>query len=352
MTRLGLAGGLAGDTLPPNLDGLLRDFREGRESALARAISLVESSRPGGLALLGALSQVASSPAARLGLTGPPGAGKSTLTAALAGVLRARGARVGILAVDPSSAVTGGALLGDRIRMAEAASSGVFIRSMASRGAMGGLGEATEDVLEVMDAFGFDWIVVETVGTGQIEAEVADAADTLALVLVPESGDTVQAMKAGIAELADVIAVNKADRPGAEGLARDIRQVLELRSPVVSEARGHVHPGARDSDAWAPPVVLTEGTAGKGVEDLLLHIERHRAHMEAHGELGRRRRRRALTRVRGLLEADLNRRADEELEAPGVATDAARRILDGSATPRTVAEELLGRILGRSGSER
>jgi LAO/AO transport system kinase len=258
---------------------------------------------------------------------------------------------VGVLAVDPSSAVTGGALLGDRIRMGEAAASGVFIRSMASRGATGGLGEATEDVLEVMDAFGFDWIVVETVGTGQIESEVANAADTLVLVLVPESGDTVQAMKAGIGELADVIAVNKADRPGAEGLAEDLRQVIELRSPAVSEARGHAHPSAGAGDAWVPPVVLTEGTAGKGTDELLVQIERHRAYMEAHGELERRRRRRVLARVRGLLDAELHRWADEALDPPEVAADAAGRILEGSATPRSIAREMLGRILDRARSK-
>ena len=350
--------------ISPSLDGLLADFRQGREGALARAISIVESRRPGSLDLLGALSHIAPKPAARLGVTGPPGAGKSTLTAVLAGLLSARGARVGILAVDPSSTITGGALLGDRIRMGEAASSGVFIRSMASRGAMGGLGEATEDALEVMDAFGFDWIVVETVGTGQIEVEVADASDTLVLVLVPESGDTVQAMKAGVAELADVIAVNKADRPGAERLAKDVRQVIELRSPLVSEARGHAPPSAgvgdpssgdgdtSAGDPWVPPVVLTEGTAGKGADDLLLHIERHRMHMEAHGEVERRRRRRALARVRGLLQAELRRRADQALDSPEVASDAARRILQGSATPRSIAEEMLGRVLDRPRSEK
>jgi LAO/AO transport system kinase len=349
MTRFGLAGGPAEDTLPPSLDGLLADFRQGREGALARAISIVEGRRPGAIALLGALSETAPRPTARLGVTGPPGAGKSTLAAALAGLLSARGERVGILAVDPSSALTGGALLGDRIRMGEAVSSGVFVRSMASRGSMGGLGEATDDVLEVMEAFGFDWIVVETVGTGQIEAEVADATDSLVLVLVPESGDTVQAMKAGIAELADVIAVNKADRPGAEGLARDIRQVIELRSPVVSEARGQAPSG--EGEAWVPPVVLTEATTAKGADEILLQIDRHRTHMTRQGELERRRRRRALARVRGLLEAEIRRRADDVLGSPDLSTDAARRILDGSATPRSVAQEMLGRVLDRARPE-
>src|SRR5690625_2778816 len=209
---------------------LLEEFRAGRRVALARTISIVENERPGFQLILSELHDSLGR-AQRIGITGPPGAGKSTLTGALAAAYRARGERVAIVAVDPSSPFTGGALLGDRIRMNDIAlDPGIFIRSMAARGSLGGLATTTKEVADVMDAFGFDRIMIETVGVGQSELDIARTADTTLVVLVPEAGDSIQAMKAGLMEISDLFVVNKADRPGADKLAREIEISLRFRS--------------------------------------------------------------------------------------------------------------------------
>ncbi len=230
---------------------LLQAFREGRRGALARAISVVEDERAGFEALLHTLYPLAGR-AQRIGVTGPPGAGKSTLTADLIEAYRKRGETVGVVAVDPTSPFTGGALLGDRIRMNDVGlDEGVFIRSMATRGSLGGLAVTTKEVADVMDAFGFDRLIMETVGVGQSELDIAGAADTTVVVLVPESGDSVQALKAGLMEIADLFVVNKADRPGGQRLARDIEMMLHLREGPGSRRRprglgvGHHGPVAR-----------------------------------------------------------------------------------------------------------
>ncbi|HEX9105710.1 MAG TPA: methylmalonyl Co-A mutase-associated GTPase MeaB, partial [Longimicrobiales bacterium] len=238
---------------------LLEGFRAGRRASLARAISTVEDERPGFEALLHELYPAAGR-AQRIGITGPPGAGKSTLTADLIEAYRKRGETVGVLAVDPTSPFTGGALLGDRIRMNDVGlDEGVFIRSMATRGSLGGLAVTTKEVADVMDAFGFDRIIMETVGVGQSELDIAGAADTTVVVLVPESGDSVQALKAGLMEIADLFVVNKADRPGAQRLARDIEMMLHLREGPASRRRprgmGLGHHGPASADA---------GTRGHG----------------------------------------------------------------------------------------
>ncbi|HSH44376.1 MAG TPA: methylmalonyl Co-A mutase-associated GTPase MeaB, partial [Longimicrobiales bacterium] len=210
-------------------DDLLVRFRAGQRAALARAISVVENQREGFQELLHEL-HAGVGKARRIGITGPPGAGKSTITADLVQRFRARGQTVGVVAVDPTSPYTGGALLGDRIRMNDVATDrGVFIRSMATRGALGGLAAATREVIDVIAAFGFDVVLVETVGVGQSELDVAAAADTTMVVLVPESGDSIQTMKAGLMEAADLFVVNKADRPGAPRLAKEVEMMLHLR---------------------------------------------------------------------------------------------------------------------------
>jgi LAO/AO transport system ATPase len=206
-----------------------REFREGRRYALARAISLVENLRPGFEAFLHEIHADLGR-ARRIGITGPPGAGKSTLTAQLAQRYRSAEERVGIVAVDPTSPFTGGALLGDRIRMTNVATDpGVFIRSMATRGSLGGLATSSKEVADLLDAFGFERVITETVGVGQSELEIAETADTTVVVLVPESGDSIQAMKAGLMEIADVFVINKADRPGADRLAQELELMLHLR---------------------------------------------------------------------------------------------------------------------------
>jgi LAO/AO transport system kinase len=285
---------------PPGVpEALLDRFTAGEPLALARAISVIENQRPGFEALLHALHGRLGH-AARVGITGPPGAGKSTLTAALARAFRDAGERVGVIAVDPSSPFTGGALLGDRIRMDDLATEpGIFIRSMASRGSHGGLSATTREATDLMDAFGFDRILLETVGVGQAELEIASQADTTVVVLVPESGDGIQAMKAGLMEVADLFVVNKSDRPGADRLRKEIRMVKHLRE-------------AGDDGGWEPPVLMTVASAGEGVDELEAALREHARHLAATGGLAERRHAAALEHTRMVLERTLVRRADAE----------------------------------------
>ena len=219
---------------------LLADFTAGKPAALARVVSIVENHRTGYEELLGVLHP-RTGRARRVGLTGPPGAGKSTITSLLVKRYRDAGLKVGVIAVDPTSPFTGGALLGDRVRMESVAlDPGVFIRSMATRGSLGGLAAATREVADVLDAFGFDRLLIETVGVGQSELDVARTADSTLLILVPESGDSIQTLKAGVMEVADIFVVNKADRPGADRLRNDVELMLGLRKGVsFSGAPGH-----------------------------------------------------------------------------------------------------------------
>src|SRR5690606_16429357 len=276
----------------------------------ARVISIIENQRAGFHDLLNALYPRIGG-GHRIGITGPPGAGKSTLTAALIAHYRKHGERVGVIAVDPTSPFTGGALLGDRIRMNEISmDDGVFIRSMATRGSLGGLALTTKEVADVMDAFGFDRIIVETVGVGQSELDIAAAADTTVVVLVPESGDGIQAMKAGLMEAADLFVINKSDRPGADRLARAISPMRHFRSGqmlrngpahhgvdmrrIRARARGELlepEPGADGAvAAWEIPVLKTIAETGEGVDALAAALERHRDWLNESGELSRRRR--------------------------------------------------------------
>ncbi|HEX6051150.1 MAG TPA: methylmalonyl Co-A mutase-associated GTPase MeaB [Gemmatimonadaceae bacterium] len=345
----------------PVLDGrLIADIDSRRPAALARAISIVENQRDGFDALLGALHPRIGH-ARRIGITGPPGAGKSTVTTQLTAAYRAAGLTVGIIAVDPTSPFTGGALLGDRIRMESVAlDPGVYIRSLATRGSLGGLSSATRAVADVLDAYGFDRILMETVGVGQSELDIARAADSSIVVLVPESGDSIQTLKAGLMEIADIFVVNKADRPGADRIRMDIELMLGMR---VGEALRNVpaHHGvdlkkimnpariareaaaSDDGDSWTPPVLRTVASKGEGIGDLVTALDRHFRYLETSGELRRRRRQRLREQVVTVTEHKIRQRLWRDDGTNAFLDSALAALETGTATPFTVADELLSR---------
>ncbi|MGH7724067.1 MAG: methylmalonyl Co-A mutase-associated GTPase MeaB [Candidatus Eiseniibacteriota bacterium] len=281
----------ASPSVAPAVSDLVRRALAGDRVALARTISLVENEAPGAEGILAAAFPK-TGVGVRIGVTGPPGAGKSTLTARLARAYREQGHSVAVVAVDPTSPFSGGALLGDRVRMFELSGDpGVFIRSMASRGSLGGLSGTTTDVCDVLEASGFARILIETVGVGQSELEVAETADTTLVVLVPESGDSVQALKAGLMEIGDVFAINKSDREGADRAAHAVRSMIHL--------------GAH-REGWEPPVVLTIAQTGQGVAELVATIGKHLEFLSSRGLLERRRRRRLEERIDALVQARSN----------------------------------------------
>ena len=305
---------------------LVEGARNGRVRDIARLISLIEDGSPDVPALMRELAPT-SGRASIIGITGSPGVGKSTTTAALITAMRGRGQRVGVLAVDPSSPFSGGALLGDRIRMQQhATDEGVFIRSMASRGHLGGLSATTPQALRVLDAAGCDVVLIETVGVGQSEIEVAAAADTTLVLLAPGMGDSIQAAKAGILEIGDVFVVNKADRDGADSTVRELRNMIAL--------------GENPERGWKPPVVKTVASTGEGIDRLMAAIDEHRSWLLESGELAVRRVRRARDEVEALAVAILRRRlaAGEGSER---LTDAAAEVAAGRLDPHTAAARLV-----------
>lgn len=345
-------------TIDP-LERLLADFAAGRKAALARAISIVENHRPGFERLLAAWSGKLGH-ARRIGVTGPPGAGKSTLTTALTRAYRAQELTVGIVAVDPTSVFTGGALLGDRIRMEEVAlDPGVYIRSLATRGSLGGLSSATREACDVLDAFGVDRILIETVGVGQSELDVARSADTCLVVLVPESGDSIQTLKAGVMEIADVFTVNKADRPGADRLRNEVEIMLGMRAGAtmknvpahhgVDLSRGNLlrqvreAAAADDAERWTPPVLKTVAAKGEGIDELLAALDRHFHYLEKSGTLRERRRARLRERVVEVAEDRMRRRLFSDPETNDWLDARLPALESGEATPFTVADALLAR---------
>jgi LAO/AO transport system kinase len=347
---------------------LLDDFAAGKKPALARAVSIVENHREGFDTLLATLHPRIGH-ARRLGITGPPGAGKSTLTAALTAAYRKAGLTVGVIAVDPTSPFTGGALLGDRIRMeAVALDPGVFIRSMATRGSLGGLAEATGEVADVLDAFGTDRVIIETVGVGQSELDVSRHADSTVVVLVPESGDSIQTLKAGLMEIADLFVVNKADRPGADRLRNELELMLGLRSGetlknvpahhgvqlgramtkqerlAMNPARAAREAAAKDADdAWTPPVLRSVAVNAEGIDDLSEAIDRHFAYLERAGVLHARRRQRLRRRVVEVVESKVRRRLWADAPLIAWLDEQLPSLEAGSRNPFEVADALLSR---------
>jgi len=285
---------------------LVTEALGGNRYALARLISLVEDGGSDARAALAALYPHTGQ-AHIVGVTGAPGTGKSTLVNELAKSLRAQGTTVGVVAVDPSSPFTGGALLGDRVRMRDLAGDpGVFIRSMATRGSLGGLARATSDVVKVLDAAGFAIVLVETVGAGQAEVDIARTAHTTVVVEAPGMGDEVQALKAGLLEMADVLVVNKADRPGAAQTARALGMVINRNAlPPVGGDRG----GGTDDNAWRPPILKTIALDGSGVPEVLEAVAAHRGHLQASGLWARREQARVETELLNVLQQELLDRA-------------------------------------------
>ena len=315
------------DEVDADADALVDAARRGDRQALARALSLVERGGAEARAIVRATHPMGGG-AYTVGLTGAPGAGKSTLTARLLARLRRTGDRVAVLAIDPSSPFTGGAILGDRIRMQDHdLDEGVFIRSMATRGHLGGLALATPAAVRVLDAAGFPWVVLETVGVGQVEVEVAGAADTTVVVLNPGWGDAVQAAKAGLLEIADVFVLNKSDRPGAGEAERDLVAMLGVAD--------------RRDAGWIPPVIRTVATSGEGAPEVVDAVLRHRTHLEETRLIDRRRQERAAVEVRGILVARLLDQLGAMEGDPrfdDLATEVAARRLD----PWTATDRLLG----------
>lgn len=317
-----------------SITDLVDAVRQRRPRAIARAITLVENDAAALPELAAALAPDTGR-AHVLGLTGPPGVGKSTIVTALVGELRHRGLRVGVLAVDPSSPFTGGALLGDRVRMQEHAEDpDVVIRSMASRGHLGGLAAAAPQALRVFDAAGCDLVCLETVGVGQSEVEVAGACDTTCVLSAPGAGDQIQAAKAGLLEIGDVFVVNKAERDGAQAVVRELRTMIALAQ--------------RDPDDWKPPIVRATATTGEGVAELVDRVLEHRSHAERTGAWRHRRVARARAEVQALVVAAVRRRYGDVAQ-PDALTELAVRVAEGRLDAHRAAVQLLDHSVGGPG---
>ena len=300
---------------------------DGDKRALARAITLIESDDPAGWELVREVYP-RTGRARIVGFTGPPGVGKSTIIGALTKLLRAAERDVGVLSIDPSSPFTRGALLGDRIRLSEHfLDPGVFIRSMASRGALGGMSEAALQTALVMDAAGKDDVLLETVGVGQGEIDIVDHADTIVLALMPGSGDSIQALKAGVMEIPDLIVVNKSDHPMTDTMVREIRGVLSLA----------------DRDGWQVPILRTEAATGDGIEELAAKVDEHRAYIEKEGTLEQRRARNLRNEVLGIASARMRRRLSEAVADDPDVGQLLDRVVRRELDPATAAGELMER---------
>ncbi|HEY4017767.1 MAG TPA: methylmalonyl Co-A mutase-associated GTPase MeaB [Pseudonocardiaceae bacterium] len=315
----------------PDVSELIDRAREGQPRAVARLISLIEDASPQLREVAGALAPLTGR-ARVIGLTGSPGVGKSTSTSALVAAFREQGKRVGVLAVDPSSPFSGGALLGDRVRMQDHATDpGVFIRSMATRGHLGGLAWATPQALRVLDAAGFDIVLIETVGVGQSEIDIISLADTTVVLLAPGMGDGIQAAKAGILEVADVFVVNKSDRDGADQVVRDLKYMISL---------GRVD---RTGPRWRIPVVSTVAVRNDGIDDVIEALDAHHDWLTEHGELAARRLNRATVEVEAIAVEQLRERFGD-LRGGQVLEKLAGQVMSGTLDPYSAADQLVAGI--------
>jgi LAO/AO transport system kinase len=345
-------GESASETADPDL---IEELLDGKHRALARVISKIENRSPGYRDLVSRL-HAHTGDAEVVGITGSPGSGKSTLVDKMAAAYRERGLTVGVIAIDPSSPFTGGAVLGDRIRMASnVGDMEVFFRSMSARGTLGGLSTATTDAVKAFDAFGKDRIIIETVGTGQNEVDIVSTADTVAVLVPPSSGDDVQMLKAGILEIADVLVVNKADMDGADRMVMELREMVRMRDDSPSFAGHHGARAGYDGDAesgeddggagapdtWEPPVLETVAKSGEGVEEFLDTLADHRGWLERTGRLEGKTRTRYAEEIRTLLREDTSRLVSREVEARGGLDAYVDAVMDRETDPYTVADEVL-----------
>jgi LAO/AO transport system kinase len=311
---------------PADPEALIAAARDGDPRALGRLVSLVENAAPELRRIMKVIAPMTGH-ASVIGLTGSPGVGKSTVTGALVRCLRGSGLRVGVLAIDPSSPFSGGALLGDRVRMQDHATDAqVFIRSMASRGHLGGLARATPQALRILDAAGFDFVLIETVGVGQAEIAIASLADTALVVVAPGLGDSIQAAKAGILEIADIFAVNKSDRPGAQEVVRDLRTMLAMANRAAGD--------------WKPPIVCTTAVSGAGITDLRTAVDAHAAWLEQSGQRDRRRRARAREEISAIALTELRQRTGG-LPGESRLDELAARVAAGDLDAYAAADELI-----------
>ncbi|WP_435195293.1 methylmalonyl Co-A mutase-associated GTPase MeaB [Natronomonas sp. EA1] len=327
------------------MSDLIDDLLSGKHRALARVITKIENRSPGYRDLVSELHQHTGH-ADIIGITGSPGAGKSTLVDKMAKIYRDRGQTVGIIAIDPSSPFTGGAVLGDRIRMASnVGDMDVFFRSMSARGTLGGLSTATTDAVKALDAFGKDKIIIETVGAGQNEVDIVGTADTVCVLVPPSTGDDVQMLKAGILEIADLFVVNKADLDGADRTVKELREMVHMRDRSLLGGSGHGLRAREGGDEeWEPPIVQTVARSGEGVEAYLDTIQEHRDWLAESGRLEAKERSRYAEEIRALLREDTAALIEEEVEARGGLEPFVEAVVDRETDPYAVADDIVGPI--------